>query len=163
ASPPTAEISGSGSSWSANAINQWISDVSPRGLQVVFNPSGSAQGRTDFRNGVTDFAVSDIGFQGVDPANQTNDTACTDPNNISSGRNSVYLPIVAGGTTFPYQIRVGGQLVVSLRLSGETLAKIFTNHITNWNDPAIKADNNGHFWLSNGQEVNGLPSLAITP
>ena len=31
----------------------------------------------------------------------------------------------------------------NLRLSGLTLAKIFTNKITNWNDPAITADNNG--------------------
>ena len=31
----------------------------------------------------------------------------------------------------------------NLRLSGETLAKIFTNKITNWNDPAITKDNNG--------------------
>jgi phosphate transport system substrate-binding protein len=34
-------------------------------------------------------------------------------------------------------------MVRNLRLSGETLAKIFTNKITNWNDPAITKDNNG--------------------
>ena len=36
---------------------------------------------------------------------------------------------------------------------GLTLAKIFTNQITNWNDPAITADNNGR----------KLPSLPIIP
>ena len=41
----------------------------------------------------------------------------------------------------------------NLRLSGETLAKIFTNQITNWDDPAITKDNNGH----------ALPSLPIIP
>src|SRR5262249_18465710 len=46
-----------------------------------------------------------------------------------------------------------GQLVRNLRLSGQTLAKIFTNQIRNWNDPAITADNNGH----------ALPSKPITP
>src|ERR1700679_2012409 len=71
-------ISGSGSSWAANAVNQWISDVTSNGLQVVFTSSGSAQGRTDFRNVTTDYAVSDIGFQGVDPSNQSNDSNCTD-------------------------------------------------------------------------------------
>ena len=54
-----------------------------------------------------------------------------------------YLPIVAGGTAFTYQLKIGNELVRNLRLSGETLAKIFTNQITNWNDPAITKDNNG--------------------
>jgi phosphate transport system substrate-binding protein len=146
-------ISGSGSSWAANAINQWISDVTTNGLQVVFTAAGSAQGRTDFRNVTTDFAVSDIGFQGVDPATGDSDTNCINPSQPSTCRPYAYLPIVAGGTSFPYQIRVGGKLVTNLRLSGETLAKIFTNKITNWDDPAITADNNGR----------KLPSLPIIP
>ena len=153
ASVTHALISGSGSSWAANAVNQWISDVTTNGLQVVFTASGSAQGRTDFRNATTDFAVSDIGFQGVDQLTGDSDTNCTDPNNPKTCRAYSYLPIVAGGTSFPYQIRVGGQLVTNLRLSGETLAKIFTNKITNWDDPAITADNNGR----------KLPSLPIIP
>ena len=41
----------------------------------------------------------------------------------------------------------------NLRLSGETLTKIFTDEITNWDDPAITKDNNGH----------ALPSIPITP
>ena len=153
ASVTHALISGSGSSWAANAVNQWISDVTTNGLQVVFTASGSAQGRTDFRNATTDFAVSDIGFQGVDQATGDSDTNCTDPNNPKTCRPYAYLPIVAVGTSFPYQIRVGGQLVTNLRLSGQTLAKIFTNKITNWDDPEITSDNNGR----------KLPSIPIIP
>jgi len=138
-------IQGSGSSWASNAVNQWIADVQANGLQVVFTANGSAQGRKDFAYDTTDFAVSDIGYQGKDPVSGQDDT--------SQGRDFAYLPVVAGGTSFPYQIRVGGQLVRDLRLSGETLAKIFTNTITNWDDPAITADNNGH----------ALPSLPIIP
>jgi phosphate transport system substrate-binding protein len=138
-------IQGSGSSWSANAINQWIADVQSNGLQVVYTPSGSAQGRKDFAYKTTDFAVTEIGYQGVDPTTGAQDT--------SLGRAYSYLPVVAGGTSFPYQIRVGGQLVRNLRLSGATLSKIFTNQITNWDDPAITADNNGR----------KLPSLPIIP
>jgi len=164
--PATAQINGSGSSWAAYAIEQWIYDVkATRGLDVVFTDSGSAQGRTDFRNYTNDFAVSDIGYQGSDPVSGTNDTACqnTSTSPPSDCRPYVYLPIVAGGTSFPYQIRVGGQLVESLRLSGQTLADIFTNKITNWDDPAIASDNNGHFFLTNGQEISSLPSLTIIP
>ncbi|HTG48737.1 MAG TPA: phosphate ABC transporter substrate-binding protein PstS [Actinomycetota bacterium] len=138
-------ISGSGSSWSANAVNQWIADVQQYGWQVVYTSVGSAQGRKDFAYKTTDYAVSDIGYQGVDPATGDQDT--------SLGRAYVYLPIVAGGTAFPYQVRVAGQLVRNIRLSGLTLAKIFTNQITNWNDPAITADNNGR----------KLPSIPIIP
>ncbi|HTY72721.1 MAG TPA: substrate-binding domain-containing protein [Actinomycetes bacterium] len=141
-------IQGSGSSWSANAVNQWIADVQANGLQVVFTASGSAIGRKDFAYRTTDFAVSDIGYQGKDPVTGEADTPCT-----PQCRPYAYLPIVAGGTAFPYQIKVAGQLVRNLRLSGQTLAKIFTNKITNWDDPEITADNNGH----------ALPSLPIIP
>jgi len=138
-------IAGSGSSWSSNAVNQWVADVEPNGLQVVFTASGSAIGRKDFANKTTDFAVSDIGYQGTDKLTGEQDT--------SQGRPYVYLPIVAGGTAFPYQVKVGGKLVRNLRLSGLTLAKIFTNQITNWNDPAITKDNHG----------KALPSKPIIP
>ena len=141
ASTGHAQIEGSGSSWAANAVNQWIADVQQSGLQVVFTSTGSAQGRKDFANKTTDFAVSDIGYQG----DAENDTP--------QGRAFAYLPIAAGGTSFPYQVRVAGSLVRSIRLSGRTLAEIFTNHITNWNDPQITKDNNGH----------ALPDLPIVP
>jgi phosphate transport system substrate-binding protein len=140
-----ARIEGSGSSWSQNAVNQWIADVNAQGLQVVFTGSGSAQGRKDYALKTTDFGVSDIGYLGTDPVSGQSDTA--------QGRPYAYLPIVAGGTSFPYNILVGGKQVNNLRLSGLTLAKIFTNAITNWNDPAITADNNGR----------ALPSLPIIP
>jgi len=155
-----AQITGSGSSWSANAVNQWIADVTQNGLQVVFTSTGSAQGRKDFTNVTTDFAVTDIGYQGQDKVTGDADSSCKNVsdfvNGIPSGpscRPFAYLPIVAGGTSFPYQIRVAGKLVRNLRLSGKTLAKIFTNQITNWSDPAITADNNGR----------KLPNIAIIP
>jgi phosphate transport system substrate-binding protein len=138
-------ISGSGSSWSSNAVNQWIADVQPNGLQVVYSATGSAQGRKDFAFKTTDYAVSDLGYLGKDPVTGEDDT--------SLGRAYAYLPIVAGGTSFPYQVRVGGKLVRNIRLSGQTLAKIFTNQIRNWNDKAITADNNGR----------QLPSIPIVP
>jgi phosphate transport system substrate-binding protein len=138
-------IQGSGSSWSANAVNQWVADVESAGLKVVYTDSGSAIGRKDFAFKNVDFAVSDIGYQGQDPITHESDSAL--------GRAYAYLPVVAGGTSFPYHVEVGGKLVRNLRLSGKTLAGIFTNRITNWNDPAITADNNG----------KRLPSLAIVP
>ena len=139
-------IQGSGSSWAENAIDQWIADVKADGLQVVFTGSGSAQGRKDFANRTTDFADSEIGYQGYDPGSQTPDT--------SQGREYAYLPVVGGGTSFPYQIKFGGKAVTNLRLSGETIARIFTNQITNWDDPAITHDNNG-------RQLGSLPIIPV--
>ncbi len=114
-------------------------------MQVVFTSNGAAQGRKDYANRLVHFAVSDIGYRGQDPTTGESD----DP----KGRSFAYLPIAAGGTSFPYHIEVGGQLVRNLRLSGETIAKIFTSKITNWNDPQITKDNGGH----------ALPSIPIIP
>jgi phosphate transport system substrate-binding protein len=138
------QINGSGSTWAGNAVNAWIGQVSAQGLRVTFTGTGSAQGRQNFALGTVDFAISDIGYQGVDSRTGQNDT---------SSRPYAFVPLVAGGTSFPYNISVRGQLVKNLRLSGQTLAKIFTNQITNWNDPAITADNNGQ----------ALPSIPIVP
>lgn len=140
------QINGYGSSWAFNAVNQWVSDVQQSGVHVTFTPNGSAAGRQYFAQGgnVSDFAISDIGYQGVNPVTGAQDT---------SNRAYAYLPMVAGGTAFPYNIVVGGQRVMNLRLSGLTLAKIFTDQITNWDDPEITTDNNGR----------QLPSIPIIP
>jgi phosphate transport system substrate-binding protein len=143
-----AEINGSGSTWAQNAVDQWISNVTQQGLQVVFTGDGSAAGRTDFALGTVDFAVSDIGYQGFDPVTDTND---------SSNRPYAYLPVTAGGTSFPYNLVVNGKRITNLRLSGNTLAEIFTGHITNWDDPAIAADNNHKISLPN------LPITTVVP
>lgn len=146
ASPRTAyaQIEGSGSTWSEVIVQQWISDVDALGMKVTYNGGGSSQGRKNFAQNVTDFGISEIPYPGVDEFGNADN---------SNGREFAYLPIVAGGTAFTYQLKIGNELVRNLRLSGETLTKIFTGQITDWSDPAITADNNGR----------AFPKLAITP
>ncbi|WP_180936046.1 substrate-binding domain-containing protein [Nocardioides ungokensis] len=139
-----AQIEGTGSTWSELIVQQWIADVDANGMKVVYTGGGSTKGRKDFSQDSTDFAISEIPYQGVDEQGNAD---------TSNGRDFAYLPIVAGGTAFTYQLKIGNELVRNLRLSGETLAKIFTNQITNWDDPAITKDNNGR----------KFPSLPITP
>ena len=127
-------ISGSGSTWSSNAMTQWAADVHQYGITVDFNANGSGLGRSDFKNKTTDFGVSEIPYGLTD--NGVVDNPPTD-------RKFAYMPIVAGGTSFMYQLHIGNEQVTNLRLSGLTLAKIFTANITNWSDPAIAADNPG--------------------
>lgn len=126
-------VSGSGSTWSANAISQWISNVSQYNLTVNFQAIGSSDGRTQFKNGSVDFAVSEIPY-GIKDGNSYD----TPPS-----RGYAYMPIVAGGTSLMYNLEIGGRKVTNLRLSGETLTKIFTGVITDWADPQIATDNPG--------------------
>ncbi|QUQ63560.1 phosphate ABC transporter substrate-binding protein PstS [Kutzneria sp. CA-103260] len=129
-------LQGEGSSWSANAMNQWTSDESAKGVEIAFTSSSSGAGRQKFGQYQQDFANSDIPFQGVDPLTKQPDNA--------NGRDFAYMPIIAGGTSLMYHLQQGKDLIRNVRLSGLTVAKIFTGKITMWNDPAITADMNGH-------------------
>ncbi len=129
-----ATISGSGSSWASVALQQWAQDLAPNGLTVNFNPDGSASGRGDYSQGSqVDFAASDPPFR-----NGEDELANTGAEVPEFGYS--YVPDVGGGTAFMYHITVGGHLVTNLRLSGETIMKIFTGQITNWDDPEITKD-----------------------
>jgi phosphate ABC transporter phosphate-binding protein len=126
-------VSGAGSTWSQNAIDQWRRNVAQYGLTVNYQGTGSSDGRNQFRNGTVDFGVTEIPYGLKD--NGVLDTAPT--------KAFAYMPIVAGGTSFMYNLTIAGHRVTNLRLSGDTLTKIFTGVITQWSDPAIKADNPG--------------------
>ena len=127
-------VTGAGSTWSSNAMEQWIGDVNQYGIKIDFAATGSSDGRTQFKNGTVDFGVSEIPYGITD-----NGTYEPPP----TSRSYAYMPIVAGGTSFMYQLHINGQQVTNLRLSGPTIAGIFTGNITKWNDPAIVADNPG--------------------
>ncbi len=128
-------ITGTGSTWSQNALDQWRKNVAANyGMTVNYSGVGSSAGRRDFTQGSVDFAVSEIPFQ-------------SHPEDGSSAEvpkfGYAYMPIVAGGTAFMYNLKINGKRVSNLRLSGAVITKIFTGVITKWNDAAIKADNPG--------------------
>jgi phosphate ABC transporter phosphate-binding protein len=136
-SPPAAAytpISGAGSTWSANAINAWRANVSQYGMVVNYAAVGSTIGRNEFKQGTIAWAGSDIPY-GVRDGNNF------DPPPTSRG--FAYMPDTAGGTVFMYNLKIGLRRVTNLRLSGDTIAKIFTGVIKTWNDPAVAADNPG--------------------
>ncbi|MFG2920664.1 phosphate ABC transporter substrate-binding protein PstS [Streptomyces sp. NPDC048305] len=138
------KITGAGSTWSSNALDQWRRNVASNfGMTVNFAATGSSNGREQFKNGTVDFAVSEI------PYGLTEGGVRDAPPKRGYG----YMPIVAGGTAFMYNLKIGGKRVTNLRLSGDVLAKIFTGKITRWNAAEIKADNPG---LT-------LPSRAVIP
>ncbi len=139
-----AQLNGDGSSWAGPAIDQFGNAVHNQGLIINYNPDGSAAGRSNFTQDAADFAATDVQY-------------LTQGDPFGGGVESPtvaysYIPIVAGGTTFMYNLTVGGRKITDLRLSGDTITKIFTGQITNWNDPQIARDY--------GQ---ALPSQKITP
>jgi phosphate transport system substrate-binding protein len=126
-----APISGAGSTWSQVAVDAWRADIRASGVVVNFAGTGSTDGRSQFIQSTVDFATTEIPFQNPPEPGQQAETP---------SREFAYLPIVAGGTSFMYNLTVGGQRVRDLRLSAPTLSKIFTGAITRWSDPAITAD-----------------------
>jgi ABC-type phosphate transport system substrate-binding protein len=128
-------ISGAGSTWSFNALDQWRRNVDNLyGISVAFSPSGSSDGRNQFKNGTVDFAVSEI-------EHGLSDGGVVD--HPPAGRGYAYMPIVAGGTSFMYNLKIGNNRVTNLWLSGDVIARIVARQITNRSDPAITADNPG--------------------
>lgn len=139
-------MNGDGSSWAQPAIQQWAHDMANNGIQINYTGDGSAQGRTKYTEDQNDFAGSDIAFltQG-DPFGAGVEVPTY---------NYSYIPIVAGGTTFIYNVTVAGQKIKNLRLSGATIAGIFTGAITNWDAPQITHDY--------GAQLPNLPITVVT-
>jgi len=104
-------------------------------VTVTYNPVGSGQGKSTLQTKNSDFAGTD---------------SLPKPGDLASyqGGALLYFPTVAAPITVSYNLSG----VSKLRLSGDTLAKIFSLKIKKWDDAAIKADNPGVT----------LPSTAIT-
>jgi phosphate ABC transporter phosphate-binding protein len=146
-----ASIKGGGSTWSQIAVDQWRADVARQGLSINYQGVGSTSGRVFYYQDQIDFAVSEIPFT---PAyRDASGTVSTNEVELAAHRPYAYLPIVAGGTSFMYHLEINGQRVTNVRMSPETIAKIFTGVIKKWNDPALIADNPGL----------RLPALQIRP
>jgi len=124
-------VSGAGSTWSQVALDQWRRNVVQYGIKINYAGTGSSDGRNQFRNGTVDYAVSEIPYGLKDGG-----VFDTPP-----PRGYAYMPIVAGGTSFMYNLQIGGKRVTNLRLSGPVIAGIFTGNIKTWNDARIAKDN----------------------
>src|SRR5215467_10140583 len=98
-------ITGSGSTWSYNALHAWTGNVAQFGMVVNYAPVGSTTGRSNFKQGTVDFAASDIPYGVVDGV--TNDPP--------PARGFTYIPDTAGAVTFMYNLKVGGKRVTNLR------------------------------------------------
>lgn len=118
------DIIGSGSSFAANFIDRCRVDfVKSTGDSVVYSASGSGAGKNMFANGITDFAMSDV------------------PYSVSEQKPSkefAYVPLVAGPIGIIYKL---DGYKITIKMSKDTLSKVFAGQITMWNDPQILKEN----------------------
>jgi phosphate transport system substrate-binding protein len=136
------ELVGAGASSQQAAMQGWTagySAVQP-GVTVDYDPVGSGGGREQFLAGGTDFAGTDSALDEEELASAAE----------RCGESGVFqLPNYISPIAVVYNL----EGVDDLKLSAETVAGIFDQKITTWNDPAIAADN----------PDASLPDLAITP
>ncbi len=131
---------GAGASSQAAAMEAWIvgfQDMNP-GVTVSYDPVGSGGGREQFIAGGTDFGGTD---------------ASLEEEELEAAQERCGQVIQLPGYVSPIAIAYNLPGVEQLQLSPETLAGIFNQSITNWNDPAIAEDNPGA----------ELPDLRIVP
>ena len=137
-------LDGSGASSMGSGQEAWVAgfqSLNP-GVTVNYNPTGSGTGRDQFEQGLTFFTGSDSALK---------DEEITTPHpNCSPADGPMFeFPIWISPIAIIFNI----EGISSLNMTPDTVAGIFTGEITNWNDPAIAADNAGV----------ELPDLAITP
>ena len=135
---------GAGASSQDAAQQAWIAGFQTANPDVTidYDPSGSGAGRETFLEGASDFAGSDRAFNDEEIA-AGGFAMCAPDTSI------VELPLYVS----PIAVIFNLDGIDSLDLDPATLAGIFAGTITNWNDPAIAATNEGVT----------LPDLAISP
>jgi phosphate transport system substrate-binding protein len=130
-----APANGQGSTYAALAFQEWTQSVQNQGLNINYTPTSSPAGLEAYSQNTADFAGTEAEFSELLPGS---------PVNVPRGFE--YTPDVAGATAIMYNVALaasGQDPVTSLRLSPMTIAKIFLGKISNWDDPAISADNGG--------------------
>ena len=125
-------IQAAGSSAQANAITEWVNayQTACPDSTIDYQPVGSGAG-------VESFVSGQVSFAGTDSAAVDEDMAAAVER--CGGEPAINIPMVGGAIAVSYNL----EGVDSLVLSPEAIAGIFASEITNWNDPAIAATNEG--------------------
>ncbi|WP_396643353.1 phosphate ABC transporter substrate-binding protein PstS [Microbacterium sp.] len=138
------ELVGSGASSQEVGVQAWAAGFQTvnEGVTVTYDPSGSGAGRESFQAGAVGFAGSDRAFSAEEIAEGPFD-GCVE------GTGIIEIPSYIS----PIAVIFNLEGIESLNMDAATIAGLFAGTITNWNDPAIAALNEGV----------DLPDLAVTP
>ncbi len=137
------DLSGAGSSAQQKAQEAWATGFqgANSGVTVNYDPVGSGDGRKQFIAKGVSFAGSDSYLSDDEGELSAAKKRC--------GGDPIEVPAYVSPIAVIYNLKG----VKDLQLSAKTIAGIFDDKITKWDDAAIKADNPGV----------SLPSTAITP
>ncbi|WP_182353229.1 substrate-binding domain-containing protein [Flaviflexus huanghaiensis] len=123
-------LNGSGASSMANAQQAWRDRFSADyGVTVNYNPTGSGTGRQQFIAGAVSFAGTDSALDEDELEAAAN----------RCGSDVLELPLYISPIAIAYNLPG----IDDLNLSAQNVAALFSGEITNWNDEAIAADNEG--------------------
>jgi phosphate transport system substrate-binding protein len=138
------EIAGAGSTAQQAAQEAWIAEFENEnsGATISYDPVGSGGGREQFISGGVAYAGSDAALSTEEGELEKAEKQCS-PGEL------IEVPDYISPIAIIYNLPG----VEELKLDPETLAKIFAQEITSWNDPAIAKDNEGV----------ELPDTRITP
>ena len=121
------DLNGAGASSQEKAMEAW--SVGFQGLNpdvtLNYNPIGSGDGRKQFNNGATLFAGTDSYY--------SDDEGELTAANERCGADIIEVPAYVS----PIAVMFNLEGVDSLELDADTIAQIFDQKITTWNDPAI--------------------------
>ena len=120
-------VTGAGATFPLNMIEKWKAEFKKStDVTIAYTGVGSGAGRAQLIAGTVDYAASDVAASAAE----------VDQLKAKYGE-FVYIPFTAGGISVHYNVPA----LPNLKLTAPTIAKIFAGTITNWNDPAIAADN----------------------
>ena len=127
----TGDLAGAGSSAMGAAQEAWIAGFQTENpdVNVTYDPAGSGAGREQFIAGGVDFGGSDAFLKDEELAGEFG--ACV------ADTLPVDLPVYIS----PIAVIFNVEGVDSLNMDAATIAGIFSDQITNWNDPAIAEQN----------------------
>ena len=136
-------LNATGASSQDAAQQAWIAafQTTNSGVTINYQATGSGVGRDNFVNGASDYIGSDRAFK-LDEIEAGAFGKC-ESNEI------VEIPVYISPVAVVFNV----EGIESLNMTADTIAKIFSGAITNWNDAAIAADN----------PDAKLPDLAISP
>jgi len=128
------EIAGAGATSQEAAQEAWIANFENEnsGVTISYDPVGSGGGREQFIAGGVGYAGSDAAISEEEGEMKAAIKRCG-PGEL------IEVPAYVSPIAIIYNLPG----VETLQLSPETLAKIFNQEITTWNDKAIAADNPG--------------------
>jgi phosphate transport system substrate-binding protein len=138
------QIAGAGATSQEGAQEAWIAEFENEnsGVTISYDAVGSGGGREQFIAGGVAYAGSDAALEEEEDELKKAADRCN-PGKL------IEIPAYVSPIAIIYNL----ESVESLQLDPETLAKIFNQEITTWNDPAIAKDNPGV----------ELPDTRITP